>query len=488
MTNLKTPVIVGVSHLEQRISNWQDGKEPLELMIEAAAAALRDASDQDLAPEVDAVHTIKGRWWYENPARVVADTLDMRDVETGLSSLGGNMVQYVLSQSALDIQSGKQSMVVITGAECGNVLAKAGRAGERVTWQTAPGTPDRLFDKGGFGANTHEREVGLGGATTWYALFENALRAANGETIDAHMKRVSEMWAGFSEVAADNPDAWIRQASSAEEIRTHSRNNRPVTFPYPKLMNANNNVDQAAALVLCDTQTATRLGIPESSWIYPWAATHGTDTEQVSHRDNLHSSPAIRIAGRRCLELADTGVADLDYVDVYSCFPSAVQVSVNELGLGYDRALTVTGGLTFGGGPLNNYVMHAIVRMVRLLRSDREAVGFVTSNGGLLTKHAFGLYSARPPRLPFQYEDCQAEIDQFPSREVVDHIGDAVIESYVVVYGADGPAKGIVAALTDTGARTWAMTADTDIMASMTREEYIGRRVTINANRNLSMV
>ena len=88
----------------------------------------------------------------------------------------------------------------------------------------------------------------------------------------------------------------------------------------------------------------------------------------MSNRDNLYSSPAIRIAGRRALELAGVEVADLARVDVYSCFPSAVQVAVNELGLDDQKPLTITGGLTFGGGPLNNYVMHSIARMVELSR------------------------------------------------------------------------------------------------------------------------
>ncbi len=482
-----TPVIVGISHIEQRIASWTEGKEPLDLMIEAVRAAMADTTAADLAPHIDAVHVIKGMWWYENPAAAVATALGINAPETGLTSYGGNMVQYVLSQAALDIQNGKHSVVIITGAECGNVLAKARRAGQKVAWQQAPGSPDRLFDKGGFGANSSERAVGLGGAPTWYALFENALRAARGESIEGHLARISELWAGFSEVAADNPDAWIRTAVSALDIRTPGKDNRPITFPYPKLMNANNNVDQAAAMVLCDTETAARLGISEDKWIYPWTSTHGCDTTEVSHRDNLYSSPAIRIAGRRCLELAQLDVEDLDYVDVYSCFPSAVQVAANELGLSHDRPLTVTGGLTFAGGPLNNYVMHALVKMAKLLREDREAIGLVTSNGGLLSKHAFGVYGSRPPAKPFQYEDCQAEIDLCPSRQAVDHVGDAVIESYVVVYGAEGPMRGIAAALTDKGERTWAKTEDPQLLLAMTREEHIGRSVFIDSHRNLTL-
>ena len=133
-----------------------------------------------------------------------------------------------------------------------------------------------------------------------YPIFENAIRHARGETLDGHIRRVSEMWAGFSRVAAGNPHAWIRQPATAEEIRTPSETNRPVSFPYPKLMNSNSNVDQAAALILCSTLVARRLGIPEGKWVYPWAATAAHDTYAVSNRDNLHSSPGIRIAGGPC--------------------------------------------------------------------------------------------------------------------------------------------------------------------------------------------
>ncbi len=148
----------------------------------------------------------------------------------------------------------------------------------------------------------------------------------------------------------------------------------------------------------------------------------------MSERDNLHSSPAIRIAGRRALELAEVEVGDLDHVDLYSCFPSSVQVAAQELGLSHDRPLSVTGGLTFGGGPLNNYVMHSIARTAELLRQRPGGRALVTANGGMLTKHSFGVYGTEPPAHEFRHQNLQAEVDQTPKRDVVaDHNGSAEI-------------------------------------------------------------
>ncbi len=314
-----------------------------------------------------------------------------------------------------------------------------------------------------------------------YPIFENAIRYQRGETLQEHISRVADMWAGFSQVAAGNPNAWIREAVDAETIRSASDKNRMVSFPYPKLMNSNSAVDMAAAIIVCSVEKAKSLGIPQSKWVFPWVGTEAYDHNFVSERENLYSSPAIRLAGRKALELADIAPDNLDFVDVYSCFPSAVQVAASEIGLPMDKPLTVTGGLTFGGGPLNNYVMHSIARMVELNRQNPGKVGLVTANGGYLTKHAFGIYSTEPPVKDFQYQNLQAEVDRMPKKEwLVDHSGEVMIESYTVMYGADGPTVGHAACLTADGKRTWANTEDKDLALEMTRREFCGRRATIN--------
>ena len=485
--NNETPVLVGVAQIEQRIDDPKTAKEPLALMIEALKAAALDAGCPALLKSASSIRVVRGRWPYRDPAKVIGAALDNPDAETCLTPFGGNFVQSTVNQTALDIQAGRQDIVLITGAECGNTQAKAHRAGMNLRtdldWLEAPGTPDRML--GEEKPMAHPREIALGivQPIQIYPMFENALRHHLGESLAAHIKRVSELWAGFSAVAADNPHAWIRQARSAEEIRTLSESNRPVSFPYPKLMNSNNNVDQAAALILCSESRATALGIPREKWIYPWAGSDAHDHYFVSNRDNLYSSPAIRIAAAKALELAQLDTAAIDLLDVYSCFPVAVQVAAREIGLDQNRPLTITGGLTFAGGPLNNYVMHSIATMAELLRATPAKKGLISANGGYLTKHAFGVYSGEKPGQPYAHADVQPAVDATPTRDVVEsHQGAANIESYTVMFGADGPRIGHLSALLPDGRRAWANCEDLDVLQAMTEEEFCGRPVRLDGD------
>ena len=439
-TSAFEPVLVGIAQLEQRDADpvAGTGREPLDLMIDAVREAATDAGAPGLLAAADAVRVTRGMWPYGNPAKAVAEAIGCPGAETGVSMWGGDAVQLVLTESALEIQRGARQVVIQVGAECGRTQAKARRAGIDLRWRAAPGVPDRTFGEELKMRTRAEAVRGVSQPIQMYPIFENAIRHARGETLQGHIRRVSELWAGFSRVAAGNPHAWIREPATAAQIRTPGDFNRPVSFPYPKLMNSNSNVDQAAALILCSTAVARRFGIPEERWVYPWAATAAHATYAVSNRDNLHSSPGIRIAGGRALELADRDVEDIAHADIYSCFPSAVQVAAAELGFGEERPLTVTGGLTFGGGPLNNYVMHAIARMAEVLRESPGEVGLVSSNGGFITKHAFGIYSAAPPARPFRYDGPQDRVDAMPTRQAVPAFdGPVEIESYTVMYGPD---------------------------------------------------
>ena len=474
-----TPVLVGISHLEQRFTDFESAKEPVQLMIEAVNAAAEDAGSKALL-DAGSVRVIRGIWPYQDPARAIAQAIGSPNAETVLSPYGGNFVQTVLNQSALDIQSGQHDIIILTGAECGNTQAKAAKASQDLGWAELPGTPDRLI--GADKDMRHEAEIAirLGRPIQIYPIMETALRHASGLSVDAHMEHISKLWAGFSDVAASNPNAWIREAKSAEEIRTISDSNRPVSFPYPKLMNSNNNVDQAAALILVSEEKAKALGIAKDKWIYPWAGTDAQDHYYFSNRDNFHSSPAIRLAGGKCLELTGSTPNSIDMIDVYSCFPVAVQIACRELGFDMNRPLTVTGGLTFAGGPLNNYVMHSIARMAQLLRDNPGKRGMITANGGYITKHAFGIYSTEAPERPFQHADLQDQVDATLKRDVViEHQGAGIVEGYSVMYGPQGVSKAFVAARLDDGRRAWGTSEDRDLLQSMTNEEFCGRQVNL---------
>lgn len=478
MVNDRTPVIIGAAQLLQREDDIDRAREPFELMAAVARDAATDAGCDTVLAQLDSIRVVRGRWSYGDPGRALAEDFGAAGAESVLAPYGGNTVQRVMNMNCVDIRDGRNDAILLVGAECGRTQARFQRAGRRWQWRELPGTPDRSVGEELDMVAPEEAALGIEQPIEMYPIMENALRYRRGWSLEEHQQRISSLWSRFSEVAADNPNAWIRTPASAEAIRTPGPTNRMVSFPYTKLMNSNSSVDMAGAVLLTSAAKARALGVPESNWVYPLAGTDGADTTYASNRDSLSRSPAIRIAGQRLLELAGVAPSALDFVDLYSCFPVAVQVAAEELQLDLEQPLTITGGLTFGGGPLNDYVMHSIARAVELIRAAPERKGLVTANGGFLTKHAFGLYSGVPPESPFVYENLQARIDAEPRRPVLaDFDGSATVEGYTVMYGSGGAERGLFAALTDAGERVWGVTRDADLMAAMTRDEFCGRTV-----------
>jgi acetyl-CoA C-acetyltransferase len=488
VTNPNTPIIVGAAQVLNRIESLEQALEPVRMMLQAVTLAEQDTGVGNLLNQVQSVRVIRGMWRYDNPAKYIAEQIGAAGAQTVGTLFGGNQNQAVVNRTASAILAGELDLVLITGAENGNSAAKARKAGTTLPSTEAPGEYDLTI--GAQRPEHHDYEIakGIRTAIQVYPMYENAIRHHRGESIDAHLKRISELWSRFNDVAQTNPNAWIDHNVTAEEIRTPSPANRPISFPYTKLMNANMSVDMSAALIMCSVARARQLGIAEDRWIYPYAGVEGKDHFSASVRDNFYTSPGIRIVGSTVLEMADTPVSDLAFVDLYSCFPSAVQIAAAELGLAESTQLTVTGGLTFGGGPVNNYVMHSIARMVELLRAQPGTRGLITANGGNLYKHAHCVYGSQPPEQDFQVRDVQAEIDALPTREcLADYRGEATTESYTVMYSGDGPAIAHVACLTPQGQRTWVNTDDPDLMAEMTREEFCGRAARIDGDGAISI-
>ena len=485
-----TPVVVGVAQIKQRPDDPATALEASALMIQAVRDATADAGAPDLLSELDHIGVVSGAWRYSDPGRLVADAVGATRARTSLSAMGGNTPQSYVNHLATRIQAGELDVAVITGAEIIWSRRRRRRAGEEVAATVQEGVePDERFQADVPMSIDLEQERGLAAPINLYPIFESAVRAANGETIEAHRDRVSELWGRFNEVAVDNPYAWYRTPMTAAEIRDPSPSNRMVGFPYTKAMNSNWDLDQAAAVLLCSVGKAEAFGIPREKWVFPWAGTDAHDTYAVSERRDLHSSPAITEAGKELYRLTGLGPDDIDHVDLYSCFPSAVQVAAASLGLGLDRQLTQTGGLTFAGGPLNNYVTHSIAAMVGVLRDDPGSVGLVTANGGFLTKHALGIYSTTPPPGPFRAVDVQERVDEVPPTTVAnDYVGPVTIEAYTVMHNADGPEVGLCAVRTPDGGRTWGQVTDGDQMASMLVEEAIGRAAELDGEGVLHLV
>lgn len=484
----RTPVLVGAGQWSNRVDRGEPAVEPVDMMAEALRRAAADSgASADPLVKADAVRVVSTfSRRYRNAARLVADRIGASPRDEAISPIGGNEPQALVSRACLDIAAGDADTVLICGAEAWRTRSATPPDG--LAWTTQDDSvPEARHTAPEVDLN-HPGEIarGIYMPTQVYPLFEQALRHRAGRSVDEHLVHVSELWAGFSAVAEGNPHAWIRDRMTAEEIRTASPANRWVCWPYTKVMNANNAVEQSAALIVCSAERAEALGVPRDRWVFPLAGTQAHDTYAVSHRPDLASSGAIRLAARELFSLAGRGLDEVAHVDLYSCFPSAVQVAAAEIGLGLDRPLTVTGGLSFAGGPWNDYVTHSIATMVGLLRDEPGALGLITANGGYVTKHALGLYSTEPRPGGFRWVDVQADVDALPTRELCEQVDApgtaATVESWVVVHGRDGaPEKALVACLLADGRRAWASSDDGDTVAELrSGAEQIGRAVTLD--------
>jgi acetyl-CoA C-acetyltransferase len=488
----RTPVLIGAGQLSRRVDRGEPPLEPVDLIVEAARRAATDTGAGDAAlTGVDAIHIVSVlSWRYRDPGLLVAERVGAAPRDTTLSGMGGNSPQSLVNQACLDIQAGRSDLVLLGGAEAWRTRMGARSANGELDWtvqgddvpKARQSTPDVAMSAPG------EQARGVVMPVQVYPIFEQAVRLGLGRSVDDHLVAMSELWSRFSEVASTNPHAWIQRRYSAEEIRTPSADNRWIGFPYTKLMNSNNAVEQGAAVILCSAERAEALGVPRDRWVFPHSGTDAHDHYFVSERDDLGASPAMRIGGRAALELAGVGVDDLAHVDLYSCFPSAVEIAAAELGLGIDRQLTVTGGLSFAGGPWNNYVMHSIATMAGVLRDDPGSLGLVTANGGFITKHAFGVYSTEPPATPFRHADPQAEVDALPRRVLCEAPDGAIeVEAWTVLHGRGGPETGLVVGLLADGQRAWGTTSDADQLQTMLTEELGGRKVDVRPDGAFSL-
>jgi acetyl-CoA C-acetyltransferase len=487
--NPRTPVLVGYGQLNHHAdaAAEQNAEEPVDLMVTAA----RRAADASLLEAVDAIRVVNVlSAHYRDPGLLLGQRIGADRPATRYSGVGGNVPQSLVNQACLDIQQGRADVVLVAGAEMWRTRMQLRAKGKRLTW-TNQDESVPLAEVSGENvpmAGPAEERIGLDRPAYVYPMFEQALRISTGESIEDHRKRVGELWARFNAVAVHNPHAWIRKPVAAKEICEEDPANRMISWPYTKLMNSNNMVDQSAALILTSVETATRLRIPTERWVYPYAGTDAHDTYAISERAELYRSPAIRIAGARALSLAGVGIDDVDYVDLYSCFPSAVQVAAAELGLPVDdpdRPLTVTGGLTFAGGPWNNYVSHSIATMAELLTANPGRRGLITANGGYLTKHSFGVYGTEPPLAEFRWEDTQSEVDREPIRTAaVEWEGVGTVESWTTPFDRDGrPEKAFLAVRTPDDRRTLALISDPVAAAATVRDDGVdlaGAKVAIH--------
>lgn len=482
-----TPVIVGVGQVVNRDRDPGSAPEPLDLMEEAARQAQADAAAMGLLERVDTIYVPNIlSWAYSDPAGFLASRIGARPGEKGYTCIGATAPQWFTARAAERIARGLSEVALVCGAEALHTLRTATRSGRTLPWRVCSEPPSTIGDR-------REPQSALEVAydlllpLNLYALYENRLRYEEGLTLEEHRKELGELCASLSRVAASNPYSWFPEPRRADEIAEVTPANRMVSFPYTKYMCSILDVNQAAAVILTSEAKAGALGIPASKMVYPWSTAQASDVWILTERRDFTRSPSSSAAAARALELAGATIDEVSLIDLYSCFPCAPRITRRALGIAGDdpRPLTVTGGMPYFGGPGNNYTLHAICRMVELLREDREKIGLIHALSWYYSKHSYGLYGGTPNVAPFSNEETipgQPDLDRLRGpRVVAEAKGRATVETFSLFHDRRGaPTKGLVIGRLNDGSRFLSTVQGGEpVLERMMKEEAIGREGTV---------
>ncbi len=499
MSDDRTPILVGTGQLVQRDADPREALEPLAMLEQVARAAARDAGAGDrVLRDIDTMALVSvAGWTAQNPPRVLAEKLGAKPAKEYVTEAGGQIGVTLANFVADKITRGETRIGLVAGCNNMRTLAKARQQGVELNWTGGGTGKPELVGKLQPGNSELETKYGMASPPDIYPIFENALRAARGRDLETHRRRMGALFSRFTQVAADNPNAWFPIFRSPEEIVTPTPSNRMIAFPYTKYLNAILNTDQAAGMLMLSVEAARSLAIPEDRWLYWWGGAHTQEEAWwASERPSFAQCPAMLDASSGALQNAGISIEEVDRIDFYSCFPIAVEMAAHQLGLEEDdpRGFTVTGGLPYGGGPASAYCLHSLATMADLLRDEPGAKGLVTGNGWYLTKHSASVWSTEPkpgdlPSAELPARRPSDSLERAPAPVVEDAQGKGVIEAYTVLYGRDGkPERGIVLGRTDDGKRFLANTpADVSLLEEFVTQEEVGREGKLTQQEGLSI-
>ncbi|MCK9196520.1 MAG: acetyl-CoA acetyltransferase [Syntrophales bacterium] len=506
MKRIVTPVIVGAAQYTQA-RNALPALDPLSLMSAASSLAIEDTGiGRQMMEAIDTVCVVNlFTWIYRNAPQSLCEKLGIQATFLNYGPIGGNTPQMLVNHYCRAIANGECQAVLIAGAEAVYGLNRALRGKVPFDWPEQESQPflkdhpatvnfDILLRAGDglesttlegyrYPLNHVEEAYDLYLPHFMYPFFETALRASAQESVEEHRKSLGKLCHDLCAVASGNQHAWSRSLLSGEDITRPGEKNRMVVYPYTKFMMANINVDLAAGVILTSEEMAATLGINRSRWVYPLGGADFRNVWHVSQRPCLTDSPALTQAARLSLEQANLSMDDIGAFDIYSCFPSAVEIARQSLGLAASdlRELSVTGALPYFGGPGNNYSLHAIAAMTDKIRSNHKLKAMITANGWYNSKQSVGIYGATPPGNRWEYRNDSSVQRKIEKQElplpVEKASGPLTIEAYMIRHDAAGaPERGTVIGRLADGRRALAdIDASPKDLDLMEKTELVGK-------------
>lgn len=472
----------------QQVDDPREAFEPLDLMAAALERAAQDAGEPALLSAADSIWVPRGFWAYSSPGQLLGERFGASRVRHIVSEVGV-LQTSLLGHVASAIARGESEVAMIVGAEARDRSLRFEKQGiETPMTLQADCVPDEILRPKSEIMSRFEIELGLITPALQFSIIDNALRAHEGQSLKAYREEVGKLWAGLNRAAVANPDAWIRTPMSAEEIVSATESNRMLSFPYTRSLVSQWNVNQAAGLILCTVEKARRLGLSEDRFIFPLSVIDSEAMLPLSERRELHRSPGFEKAFDRTLSHANCGIEEIDHLELYSCFPAAVRVQQRALGLDNERPVTVTGGMTFGGGPLNNFVLQAWVKMVKRLREDGGTSGLVSAVSGFMTKQGVSLLGPEP-RQPFLFDQVTRAVQAEQRTMTVDLEADGrgYVSSYTVVHDRDGKTRVVLFVDLDEERRTLRVVVeDDDLALEAATGDLSGREVTLGSGGKMN--
>ena len=198
----------------------------------------------------------------------------------------GDSPVSLLIEAAGRIARGDTEIEAVAGGE-------ALRTAQKRAAKTGAARTDALRASAARAAKAGRARYGMIAPTDVYPLYENACRAAWGQSLAEAQAESAEIWSRFSHVAAQNQGAWLRSPLTPAQILERSPANRPIAFPYTKLMVANASVNQGAGFIVTSLARAKAAGVPEARLAYVGAGAAAREPGDVLTRGELYRSPSL---------------------------------------------------------------------------------------------------------------------------------------------------------------------------------------------------
>ena len=480
------PVLIGIGCLQQK-GSFAELDEALTLMEKATLAAIEDTENSEIISYIDEIQIPKGYWAYRDPGKWIAEKHGFSNAITSVTKIGV-LQQNLINSACKKIINGEIRASVIVGGEARYKKIQALKEGIHFEEMKLLKNPDH-YVKAKEDLYVSEELDALGMmAVGYYAILESAMRYKKRLSLVDHEKFLGDFYANFSKIASRNPNAWNQKIYSSNEILKSSEKNPKIAYPYNKLHNSSWNVNQSSALLLTNEEIANKLNVPFSKRVYPLISSETNHMIGLIQRPDLTNPLGLKLAADFILETTKKNKIDPSMYELYSCFPVAVQMFSKALNLSDEIIQTITGGMPFAGGPLNNYMLHATAQMLLKIRDNPDEIGLVTGVSGMMTKQSLAIW-AKDPLMDFESKDVTKKAEELEvavpmSKQTK---GEATVIGCTSLYEKNNALKAVFYAEDSKGYRLVLISKDKEIIKQVEKEECIGLKAKHSSNQLLSL-